>query len=248
MGTNPQFLFRSMLSELLRGQPIGVRQLQAHGLSAKHASRLAQAGWLQRLGRGVYLLPGDALDRLGSLAQLAQDIPGLHVAGKTALAWWGVRHNLAARELLSLWGDAPARLPAWFTERFPAHYQASHLFDSALPPTLGLAVLPDGRPDVLVSTPERALLELLSEVGKRQGLEEASHLLESARTVRLPVLDELLAHLTRIKVARLAAALSHELDLPWQAMARHHSERLGGGERWVTRGRTGERLNLKRSP
>lgn len=237
-----------MLSALSRGQPIGIRQLHAYGLSAKHASRLAQAGWLQRLGRGVYLLPGDTLDREASLAQLAHEIPGLHVAGKTALAWWGIRHNLAARELLSLWGDAPASLPAWFTDSFPAHYQASHLFDMALPPTLGLAALPDGRPDVLVSTPERALLELLSDVGKRQGLEEASHLLESARALRLGVLDELMAHLTRIKVARLAAALSHALDLPWQAVARRHSERLGGGQRWVTRGRTGERLNLKRSP
>lgn len=248
MGTNPQFLFRSMLSGLPRGQPIGMQQLEAHGLSAKHASRLAQAGWLHRLGRGTYLLPGDTLDRQASLAQLSQSISGLHVAGKTALAWWGVRHNLAASELLSLWGDAPAKLPEWFTDNFPAHYQASHLFDNALPPLLGLAALPDGRPDVLVSTPERALLELLSDVGKRQGLEEAGHLLESARTLRLAVLDELLGHVTRIKVARLAAALSHDLALPWHSIARHHSQRLGGGERWVTRGRTGERLNLKRAP
>lgn len=237
-----------MLADLPRGRPIGVRQLEAHGLSAKHAARLAKAGWLQRLGRGIYLLPGDALDRQASLALLAGEIPGLHVAGKTALAWRGVRHNLAAKELLSLWGDAPAKLPAWFTEHFPAHYQAAHLFDRALPPALGLAALPDGRPDVLVSTPERALLELLSEVGKRQGLEEASHLLESAHTLRLPVLDELLGHLIRIKVVRLAAALSKALNLPWQGMAKHHSERLGGGERWVTRGRTGESLNLKRTP
>ena len=248
MGISPQFLFRSMLSDLPRGQPIGVQQLQAHGLSAKHASRLAQTGWLHRLGRGVYLLPGDSLDRQASLAQLAQLIPGLHVAGKTALAWWGVRHNLADREHLSLWGKAPASLPSWFTVSFPAHYQAVHLFDNALPPTLGLAALPDGRPDVLVSTPERALLELLSDVGKRQGLEEASHLLESARTLRLDVLEELLGHLTRIKVARLAAVLSHDLALPWQAIAQHYSERLGGGERWVTLGRTGERINLKRTP
>ena len=90
------------------------------------------------------------------------------------------------------------------------------------------------------------MLELLSDVGKSQGLEEARHLVEGARALRLDVMDTLLAHLKRIKVARLAHAFAEELDLPWAALARRHSERLGGGLRWVSATRTGERLNLKR--
>lgn len=180
------------------------------------------------------------------MARLAEIVPGLHVAGKTALAWRGVRHNLAVKERLTLWGDKPTTLPAWFTTAFPAHYQATHLFDAKFDAQVGLAPLPAGRPDVLVSTPERAVLELLSDVGKGQELEEAKHLQESARTMRRPVLDDLLAHLTRIKVARLAHALADELELPWRDLARHHSERLGGGLRWVSTTKTGERLNLKR--
>ena len=63
----------------------------------------------------------------------------------------------------------------------------------------------------LVSTPERALLELLSDVGKGQELEEARHLVESARTLRQPVLEELLAphHQVR-RAARPEAADGHE--------------------------------------
>jgi hypothetical protein len=106
--------------------------------------------------------------------------------------------------------------------------------------------LPTGRVDVPVSGPERAILELLSDVGKRQGLEEARHLVEAARSLRLNVLEELLRHLKRIKVARLAHTLADELDLPWKSLARAASERLGGGSRWVAKTRTGERLNLKR--
>lgn len=247
-GTSSDFSFKALLAKIPRGQPLSTRWLLAHGLSAKHAARLAKSGWLRRLGHGVYLLPNDTLDRDASLATLMALVPGLHVGGKTALAWRGVRHNLAVKETLTLWGSKPAQLPAWFTAEFPAHYQATQLFDPATPSALGIAPLPAARTDVPVSTPERAVLELLSDVGKRQTLEEALHLLESARTLRQPVLDELLLHLTRIKVVRLAYDLADELDLPWKAVAQKHSRRLGGGARWVAVGKTGERLDLKRTP
>jgi len=221
--------------------------MAARGLTTKHAARLAKAGWLERLGQGAYTLPAETLDRDASIAWLAAAIPGLHIAGKTALSWRGVRHNLAFRETLTLWGDKPARLPVWFTARFPAHYQTTHIFDAGMPAELGIAPLPAGRPDVPVSTPERALLELLSDVGNRQSLEQARHLLEGTRSLRLPVLDALFSHLTRIKVVRLAHAMADELDLPWTSIAHQHSVRLGGGKRWVSVGKTGERLDLRRS-
>jgi len=246
MESSPSFLFRKLLSEAPRGTPLETTWLNARGLSSKQVAQLAAAGWLQRLGRGTYVLPGDKLDRDASLALLASANPGLHVGSKTALAWRGVRHNLAAQERLSLWGDKPTTLPAWFTATFPADYQATHLFDAAVSSSTGLAPLPGGHPDVLVSTPERALLELLSDVGKTQGLEEARHLAESARSLRMQVLDELFAHLTRIKVVRLAHVVATELDLPWADLAQTHSQRLGGGQRWVSTTRSGDRLNLKR--
>jgi len=246
MGSSPSLLFRQALVALPRGAPLSTRLLQDQGLSAKQVARLAEGGWLRRLGRGVYLLPGDELNRDAALAWLGTQVPGLHVAGKTALGWRGVRHNLAFKERLVLWGDLPTTLPAWITAAYPAAYQATHLFNETLPAGLGLAPLPGGRSDLLVSTPERAVLELLSDVGKSQGTEEARHLVEGARSLRLDVVDTLLAHLKRIKVARLAHAFADELGLPWAALARRHSERLGGGLRWVSATKTGERLNLKR--
>jgi hypothetical protein len=52
---------------------------------------------------------------------------------------------------------------------------------------------------------------------------------------------------TRIKVVRLADLLASDLDLPWAPLAKHRSQRLGGGKRWVTVSKSGERLDLKRS-
>lgn len=237
--------YKSLVSHVPSGQPLSVEDLAAYGLGAKHASRLAATGWLRHLGRGTYALPGVNLDRDASLALLVRTIPGLHVGAKTALNWRGVRHNLAFTETLGLWGDKPLRLPPWFVERFPSHYQATRIFDSAMPASLGLGPLPVGRPDVPVSMPERALLELLSEVGRRYSLEDARNLVESARNLRPAVLEQLLSHLNRIKVARLASLFADELDLPWAELARRHSIRLGGS-RWVARGKTGEVLDLRR--
>lgn len=98
-----------------------------------------------------------------------------------------------------------------------------------------------------MSVPERAMLELLSDVGKNQSLDEARQLVEGLRSLRTNVLEELMVHVKRIKVIRLAESLSKEFDLPWAALAKSHSQRLGGGKRWVGVGKSGERLDLRRS-
>lgn len=193
------------------------------------------------------MLPGDTLTRDGCLAFLAERVPGFHVGGKTALDWRGVRQNVSFREVLSLWGNQTKPLPAWFTERFDNHYQATQLFDAKLRKGFGLQPLPNGHPDVPVSVPERALLELLSDVGKTQSLDEARQLVETLRSLREKTLDELLTHTTRIKVVRLAELLASDLELPWAPLAKRHSQRLGGGKRWVGVSKSGERLDLKRS-
>ncbi|MFW6732699.1 MAG: type IV toxin-antitoxin system AbiEi family antitoxin domain-containing protein [Synechococcus sp.] len=243
-----RFSFKEALAQLPRGGPLGMEILATHGITAKRASALVRSGWLLHLGRGAYGLPGDTLQRDACLAFLAQQVPGLHVAGKTALAWRGVRHNLAYRETVVLWGDLPARVPHWLEDVVPVRYRMAHIFDADLPAGLGLAPLPGGHSELPVSAPERALLELFSETGSFEGLEEVCQLVESTRNLRLPLLDELLGHLTRIKVVRLAARLASQLELPWAELAQGHSRRLGGGRRWVAVGRTGERLDLAATP
>lgn len=133
------------------------------------------------------------------------------------------------------------------TERFAHHYQATKLFDTKLRKGFGLQPLPNGHAKILVSVPERALLEMLSDVGKNQSLGEARQLVEALRSLREKTLDELLAHTTRIKVVRLAELLSSESNLPWAPVAKRHSQRLGGGKRWISVSKSGERLDLKRA-
>lgn len=234
-----------LMQESRRGHPLDTDALRELGVSNALASHLTKAGWLQRLSQGAYLLAGDTPTRDGTIAFLSRRIPGLHVGGKTALAWQGVRHNISFREKVVLWGSAPYRFPAWVAEHLPHAFQITALFDEDISENAGLKPLPAGAAEVLVSVPERALLELASDVGKGQSLEEASNLMVGLRNIRRDVLDEFLRHCTRVKVVRLVRDLGLEAGHPWAADVQKHVDRLGAGKRWSNRTRSGKRLTLK---
>jgi hypothetical protein len=98
----------------------------------------------------------------------------------------------------------------------------------------------------MVSVPERALLELLSDTGKLQSLEETLNVAESVRHLRADVMDTLLTHTTRVKVVRLAKALAENLELTWLEIAKTHNERLGSSSRWIAVTRDKKILRLKK--
>ena len=232
------------LASVPRGAPLDVADLHSLGVSASLATYYVRAGWLARLGRGVFMFPGDQLNAAVSVRFLARRLPGLHVGGKAALAWRGVRHNVGPRERLLLWGEKVAALPPWFTERFPSRYISRHIFSSSLPSSFGLQPLPEALTGPDVSVPERAILELLAEVGAEQGLEESRNIMEGLRSVRVDVLGTLLKHCPRVKVVRLCLSLADELNLQWAAEVRKLVGSRGRG-RWSSKLPDGTSLILK---
>ena len=219
--------------------------LASLGVSSALAHHYLKSGWLARLGRGVFMFPNDTLREAECLMFLARHLPGFHVGGKTALAWRGVRHSLSPQEPLWLWGSQKARLPVWFTERFRAHYTTRSPFSAALRAEFGLQPLPESPGGVLVSVPERALLEMLGEVGIHQSIEEARNLMEGVRSLRPDVLTALLRHCQRVKVTRLCLLWAEELNLPWADTARKAAGSNCGRSRWTARFKDGTTLVLK---
>lgn len=228
-----------------RGTPFDHQDLTKLGISSALAHHYAKSGWLVRLGRGVFMFPNDTLRQEDCLKFLARRVPGFHAGGKTALGWRGIRHNLPAREPLSLWGDRKARLPAWFQKLFPARYTARNPFFATLPKNFGLQPLPETPDGGLVSVPERALLEMLSEVGVHQGIEEARNIMEGARALRPEVLTTLLNHCRRVKVVRLCVGWAEELNLPWAPAIKKAHKKRSGKSRWTSRLKDGTILVLK---
>ena len=209
------------------------------GVSADLAVHYVRAGWLVRLARGVFRRPEQGLALQTSLKLLENRVAGLHVGGKSALDGQGVRQYVAQQSALHLYGWTAARLPEWFLNEFPAEYHRKRLFDER--PEALLHVMPlEGRSEApQVSTPERALLELLSEIGVRQPLQEARELMESTYNLRGAVLQELLLHCTRVKTVRLCLQLGRDLSLPWMGKLSPSELPTGSDRPWVSRGRHG---------
>ena len=89
---------------------------------------------------------------------------------------------------------------------------------------------------------ERALLELLPEVGVNQGIKEAQNIIDALRSLRPEVLALHLKHYQRVKAARLCLRWSEELILPWAETARRAASKHLTGSRWSARLKSGTRL------
>ena len=239
MTTTGKSILNRLYARTVAGTPVTSEDLASLGVSADLAVHYVRAGWLNRLARGVFVRQGEAPGLHPSLRLLQRMIPGFHVGGKTALNWYGVRHYVTQQETLHLYGSVAVKLPAWFVERFPAEYHRKRLF--AEPPDKLLHVAPfEDRPDgPLVSAPERAMLELLSEVGVRQPLQEAKELMESAYNLRADVLRELLKHCTNVKTVRLCLQLGREFSLPWIKKLDPAELPTGSERPWVSRSAEG---------
>jgi hypothetical protein len=221
------------------GTPLTTEDLTAWGISADLAVYYARAGWLTRLARGVYAKPDRPLQLHPSLLLLQRRVRGLHVGGKSALDWYGVRHYVTARPVLQLYGWDAAYLPDWFTTRFEAEYHRKRLFDESPEAPLYVTPFEQHADAPLVSEPERALLEVLSDVGVRQPLQEVRELVESTYTLRADALRALLERCTSVKTVRLCLHLGREMSLPWAEALDPARLPTGSDRPWVSRSTDG---------
>ena len=221
------------------GTPLTSADLATQGVSADLAVHYVRSGWLTRLMRGVFCRPNDTLALYPSLVLLQRTFDGLHVGGKSALDWHGVRQYVSQNPVLHLYGWDAAHLPSWFTQRFPAEYHRKRLFDERPDALLHVGTFEKRSGAPQVSAPERALLELLSDVGVRQPLQEARELTEGTYNLRADVLHELLKHCTSVKTVRLCLHLGRELSLPWAAKLDPATLPTGSKRPWVSKSADG---------
>lgn len=232
--------------------------LAARGYSRSLLGQYVQRGWLQSPARGVFHRAGSTPSwqtLVFSLQRLA-GLP-LHVGGRHALSQHGLDHYLRmGPATVSLFGPAP--LPGWtnlvgLAETFELRPDAklglvaldpARLDDEDGLRAVGLRTLPGDRPasPVVVSMPERAILELLLDVPHAASTVEADAILQGMTRVRPALMNELLFRCASVKVKRLFLALAERHDHAWFAHLDLDGVDLGRGKRRL---RVGERLHPK---
>jgi hypothetical protein len=215
--------------------------LTANGYSPQLVRKYVQSGWLKALGSRVYARPGEpvtwegvivGLQRLGRLQ--------LYIGGITSLNRQGLAHylSLGGDATVHVWGQE--KPPAW-VEQVPVgakwSFHRRRLFTHDL--EQGWVALPTRMRDwtLRVSAPERAILEVLSEMDDTpSAFSFAAELFEGLTSLRPAVVNALLQSCVHNKAKRLFLFLADHYGYPWAKRIDVDAIDLGRGKRLITRG------------
>jgi hypothetical protein len=212
-------------------------RLRALGISSQDVQKYVANRWLESIGHGAFKRPSETVTWQGALysVQTQLGLP-VHAAALTAL-------DLAGHSHYQRLGDAPVylfsppqvSLPAWFKKQSWSD-RIRQTQSKLLPPDLGLS---ERRTDegftLRLSSPERALLEMLHLAPHHADLVEASQIAEGMITLRPGLMQSLLEACGSVKVKRLFLYLAERNNLPVMAYLDVTKFDLGTGDRSLTR-------------
>lgn len=250
--------------KLPEGLLVDAEWLTKHEFSTALRSKYVKAGWLAQPTRGVYRKPRGKLtwqQAIISLQTIILDDP-IIVGGRTALELQGYAHYLQQNtKTVHLYSKEP--LPAWLEKlglevRFVRHNSLklfknepitfgldSLQFDikknsgsSNDPLQRGLTYQPWGTWDwpLTLSTPERAILEMLDELPDHESFHQVDKLMEGLTNLSPRRLQKLLTDCRNVKVKRLFFFFADRHTHAWRRHLKKEEFDLGSGKRMLVKG------------
>jgi len=231
--------------QIPHGAVVTTAWLAAQGVSSDQARKLANSGWLQRVGHGAYRRAGDPLSWESAVFALQSsgesESPSLWPGGQTALALQGFAHYLPlGNEATHLFGVSATRLPGWLKNADWAGRIAFHT-DGSLPPSLAGSferVEPSSKAFALtISTPERAILEWVA-VTPNELLfsSELVDTFDGLNTLRPRRLQALLEGCRSVRTKRAFLVLARHAGHAWYRRLDLNRLDLGRGKRQLCQG------------
>jgi hypothetical protein len=252
---------RRELNQLLPEGTIATRAwLIDHGFGRHAIDNLIKSEQLIAVASGVYTRT-DAKPAWQGLVYFLQNNVGMNltIGGLTALDLLGLSHYLplAAQKTIHLYGTV--RLPSWVNEivtdvRFVWHSERELLGKGTIvepgqsDPLITYTRLQpwkEGQNDLILSSPERALLEILTDVPTQISFEHANQLMQGMTSLSPRNLQALLEQCKNIKVRRLFFWLAERHHHTW--LEKLHPEKIdmGSGKRkLVENGKLDKKYNI----
>ena len=262
MGSQIQGKLNWLQHNLPEGLVVDAGWLERHGVSRQLRRKYVMNGWLLSPARSVYRRPAPSeQDGLLSWQQLVISLNALlnvpiAVGGRTALELQGFSHYLAASGSREAHLFSNDELPGWVSHvpvnaRLVFHSAMTLFEHGAIPPYDSVTgVAPSTHVDssltklpwerrrwpLVVSAPERAILELLYEVPKRETFHQADVLMEGLRNLSPRRLHPLLTGCRSVKVKRLFFWFAERHHHAWLEKLDRSGIDLGKGKRMLVRG------------
>lgn len=262
MGSHTQGKLNWLQYNLPEGLVVDAGWLERHSISRQLRHKYVTNGWLLSLARGVYRRPTASepneplpWQQLVVSFNAPMNLP-VSVGGRTALELQGSAHYLAVSGPREVHLYTQIEMPGWVSH-VPVNtrllfHSALKLFrgggislfdrkaDTAAPALTdaGLTLQPWGHRNwpLVVSTPERAILELLDEIPNRETFHQADVLMEGLRNLSPRRLDTLLTGCRSVKVKRLFFWFAERHNHAWLQKVDRSGIDFGKGKRMLVRG------------
>jgi len=246
--------------ELPEGLLVDAAWLEAHGYSRSLRSQYVAAGWLEQPTRGVYRRSRGSLswEQVVISLQAVLHFP-ISVGGRTALDLQGYAHYLSqSPQVIQLYGDK--KLPGWVTKltagpKFQFHNRTRFLpqieqqtdkvsisasvtdkSESTQPGALRIIRWGQWDWPLVISTPERAILELIDELPNKETFHLVDVTMEGMVNVSPRRMQQLLEESTSIKVKRLFFFFADRHRHRWLEHIKRDKIDLGKGKRMLVKG------------
>lgn len=261
MGIQNKVKLNSLQRLLPEGLIVDAAWLEKHGYSRALRKKYVTRGWLDQVVRGVYRRPAPKLQeslRWQSVVISLQTLLGrpYTVGGRTGLELQGFAHYLSGRHReIHLYGTG--KPPGWLSklhleDQFVLH-NADRLFISNSRRQRRSKSRTSSGNDFLqssyvrqpwgqwewpltLSSPERAIFELLDEVPRRETFHQADTLMEGLRNLSPRRLHTLLAACRSVKVKRLFLWFAERHGHAWLKKLDRKDVDLGQGKRMLVKG------------
>jgi hypothetical protein len=230
---------------LPQGLLVDAGWMERHGYSTSLRSQYVSAGWLVQPVRGTFKRPLGELSWQKVVVSLQRLLASnLVVGGRTALEMQGFSHYLSPTgpSTVHLYGTQPA--PGWLgklplKEKFRVH-RSQVLFKTLTSEGLKSGTVRElsGSTEwpLMVSAPERALLELLDELPSRESFHQVDVLVEGLSSLSPRRLQMLLDDCKSIKVKRLFFWFAERHQHAWLKQIDQTKVNLGTGKRMLVKG------------
>ncbi len=214
-----------------------LKWFRMHGGYQQLIDAYQNSSWVTRIGSGAYIQYGDSVDWKGGLfaVQTQLNLP-VHAGGRTALELAGFGHNIqmGKSSTVDLFKSGKTRLPAWFTEHSWAdrlNIRSLNIFKKF--PNTELMKFSMGSYHIIISSPERAMIEMCALVPNYHSFEDTGHFMESLLSLRSDRVQDLLEICDSKKAKRLFLYLADVNNMPWFHKLNIGSVNLGSGKRVI---------------
>ncbi len=227
----------NLLASHVPGTVLLASWLAKNGISRDLQQYYLKSGWLESYGVGAFKRPNENVQWAGALnsVQRQTNLP-VHVGCLTSISLQGLSHYVRLdEEPLYLFSPQYVKLPKWFLDQAWAE-QIIHVKTKFMPADLELFEYSQDGLYLILSSPERAILECLHLTPNRFDMMECYQILEGLSNLRPKVLQELLERCNSIKVKRLFLFMASKAKHQWLDFVDQTRIELGTGDRILVKG------------